>query len=110
METLRKIVGQSTELDFLEISNLIKSHCRLRSYTIDYLIEVPIYTPEENVLYQVTAIPIFSQDKLYILNENEELIVMRNNEFIIVENCIRNKNRYFCNINLHNAIITLYNL
>ena len=74
MEMLREIAGQNTKLDFLEISNLIKTHCRLRSDTIDYVIEFPIYNPEENILYQITPIPIFLDNKLYILNENEEFI------------------------------------
>jgi len=77
MEMLREIAGQNTRLDFLEISNLIKTHCRLKSDTIEYIIEIPIYNPEENILYQITPIPIFLDDKLYILNENEELIAKR---------------------------------
>ena len=99
IEMLRKIVGQNSKLDFLEISNLIKSHCRMRSDAIDYLIEIPIYNSEENKLFQITPIPIFIQNKLYILNENEELIVKRKNEFIAAEKCIENKSKYFCNIN-----------
>ena len=58
MEMLREIAGQNTRLDFLEISNLIKTHCRLKSDTIEYIIEIPIYNPEENILYQITPIPI----------------------------------------------------
>jgi len=43
MEMLRKIAGQNTKLDFLEISNLIKTYCKLRSNMIEYIIEIPIY-------------------------------------------------------------------
>ena len=110
METLRKIVGQSTKLDFLEISKLVKSHCRLKNNIIEYLIEIPVYTAEENVLYQITPIPVFMQNKLYILNENEELIAKRKDEFITVENCIRNKNKYFCNINRYKTRNCIVNI
>ena len=76
IEMLRKIVGQNTKLDFLEISNLIKSHCQMRNDAIDYLIEIPIYNSEENMLFQITPIPIFIQNKLYILNENVIIIII----------------------------------
>ena len=43
--TLRKIVDNSTKLNFWEISKLIRSHCRIKDNTTDYLIEIPLYTP-----------------------------------------------------------------
>ena len=104
METLRKIAGQKNRLDFLEISNLIKTHCRLESNTINYLIEIPIYDPEEKILYQVTPIPIVINNKLHILNENEELITMRRNEIIAMKACIKNKDKYYCHANYQKTL------
>ena len=96
MKTLRTIVNQNTELDFLEIVNLIKSHCRLRRDFIEYLIEIPMFDSKENVLLQITPIPIYHNNKLYILDENEMLIAKREDKLIIVERCVKNKNKYFC--------------
>ena len=67
MEMLKRIVEQSTDLDFLEIVNLIISHCRLQKNSIEYLIEIPTYSSKENKLFQITPIPIFRDNKSYIL-------------------------------------------
>ena len=99
LEMLREIVKQSTKLDFIEIANLVKSHCRLQKNAIEYLIEIPVYDIKENVLFQITPIPIYHNNKLFMIDENEELITKRENEFIIIERCVRNKNKYFCHTN-----------
>ena len=92
MITLRKIVDSSST----DISKLIRSHCRLKDNTIDYIIEIPLYTPIGENLIQITPIPIFVK-KMYMLDANEELLIKKENELFIAEKCIKNKNNYFCN-------------
>ena len=57
--TLRKIVKDNSELNFWKVSKLVKSHCRIKNNVIDYVIEVPVYTPIGENLIQITTIPIF---------------------------------------------------
>ena len=45
---------------------------------------------------------------MYMLDLNKELLIQKNNELIIAENCVKNKNNYFCKtlcINAQNCII-----
>jgi len=87
--TLKKIVKDNSELDFWEVSKLIKSHCRIKNNAIDYIIEVPVYTPIGENLIQITPIPIFIKNKMYMLDLSEELLIQKNNELIIAENCVK---------------------
>ena len=69
---LKKIVDDNSKINFWEISKLIKSHCRIRNNAIDYIIEVPLYTPMGENLIQITPIPIFEKgNKMYMLDINE---------------------------------------
>jgi len=72
---LRKIVDNSTKLNFWEMLKLIRSHCRTKDNTIGYLIEIPLYTPVGENLIQITPIPIFRNNKMYMLDLNEEMII-----------------------------------
>ena len=93
---LKKIVDDNSKINFWETSKLIKSHCRIRNNAIDYIIEVPLYTPMGENLIQITPIPIFVKGKMYVLDINEELIIHKKNELIIAEKCVKNKDNYFC--------------
>ena len=110
MEILREIVEQSTDLDFLESVNLVKSHCKLQKNSIEYLIEIPVYNSKESKLFQITSIPIFHNNSLYILDEIEELIVKIGNKFVMTEKCIRIKNKYFCQTNRFKAQTCVTNI
>ena len=61
--TLRKIVDSNSKLNFLEISKLIKSCCRIKDNAIGYIIEIPLYTPIRENLIQRTLISIFVKKK-----------------------------------------------
>jgi len=110
MEILRGIIEQSIDLDFLEIVDLVKSHCRLQKKSIEYLIEIPVYNSKESKLFQITPIPIFRNNCLYILDEIEELIVKTGNKFVMAEKCIRIKNKYFCQTNRFRAQTCVINI
>ena len=84
------------------MSKLIKSHCRIKNNAIDYIIEVPVYTPIGENLIQI-PIPIFIKNKIYMLDLSEELLIQKNNELIIAQNCVKNKNNYFCKTLYTNA-------
>ena len=62
------------------------------------------------MLYQITPIPIFLDSKLYMLNENEELIAKRKDEFLPVKNCVKNRNKYYCNIDRQKTIKCFINI
>ena len=71
---LRKIVDNS-KLNFWEVSQLIKSRCRIGNNAIDYIIEVPSYTPIGEELIQITPIPIFTNSQMYIYARRKRRIV-----------------------------------
>jgi len=86
---LRKIVDSSSKLNFIEISKLINSYCRIKDNAIDYIIEIPLYTPIGGNLIQISSIPIFVKNQMYMLDANEELLIKKENELFIAENVLK---------------------
>ena len=78
MEILRGIVEQSTDLDFLESVNLVKSHCKLQKNSIEYLIEIPVYNSKETKLFQITPIPIFRNCLFCKKTQRSESVLLGN--------------------------------
>ena len=107
---LKEIVGNSTKLNFWEILTLTKSHCRIKNNAIDYIIEIPVYTPIGDNLIQITPIPIFTENKMYMLDISEELLIQKKNEFFVAEKCVKIKNNYFCETMYNKAQKCIYNI
>ena len=47
-------------------------------------------------LIQITPIPIFMNNQMYMLDISEELLILKKNELIIADKCVKNKNNFFC--------------
>ncbi|KAK4875972.1 hypothetical protein RN001_012394 [Aquatica leii] len=76
----------------------MKSHCRVSSNMIRYLIEVPLYLENKYELYQLTPIPTFINQKMVTLNIPQKLVCKDNDKIYDTKNCVFNKG-YYCESN-----------
>lgn len=111
-EELNKIIRQTNEnLTFWEISSLITSHCKINKDQIEYLLDIPIYyNDKNNKLLQITPIPNINNNQMFVINEENQLVISNQDKLFGTHDCSKINNNYFCKTNYIETDVCIKNI
>ena len=97
---LREIIKDTkSNLNFWEIAIQVTSHCQINKEQIKYLIEIPIYENNDENLLQITPIPLIIENEIYLINENKELLIKKDQNLYYTQQCININHAFHCKTN-----------
>lgn len=99
-ELMQIIKDTNQNLNYWELSSQITSHCKINKNQIEYLLDIPVYYNNvNNRLLQITPIPNIYGNKMFMINEEKELIILDDKKLFKTHDCNIIKNKYFCKTN-----------